>query len=363
MKRPKLTSFAAPKGRVSTFGRPDGTDMSSSFRLLPRRKALLLLASLPAALLITPAMAAGETKVALIMTGSINDGGWNQLAYQGLQKVAKTAGYKVAYVENVSQARIGQVVRGYADDGYDLVIGHGYEFGGAFLEIAPEFGKVKFFASTFKPQPAVPANVEYADLAYYDLGYAAGALAALSSTQGKSVGFVGGGDNPTQRRWMQTFMAGAKAMAPGIEPVGVVTGDYDNAAKGRETAQTMTGNGADVIFHAANVTGLGAIQGATASGAKVIGCYTDQTELSPKLMVTSFRIKLDDMVVRMAAQVKDGKFAGGTEWKPAIQEIWEPLYGGKEGRNPALLDDAKWAKFKQVWSDIGSGKIDVAGVK
>jgi basic membrane protein A len=302
---------------------------------------------------------AAETKVALIMTGSINDGGWNQLAYQGLSKISKTSGFKTAYVENVSPARIRQVVQGYADDGYDLIIGHGYEFGGAFLEIAPDYKKTNFFASTFKPQPAYPSNIQYADLGYYDLGYAAGALAAMSSSAGKAVGFVGGGDNPTQQRWMRTFIAGAKAVQPDIRALGLVTGDYDNASKGREAAQTMVGNGADVIFHAANVTGLGAIQGATAKGAKVIGCYTDQTQLAAAAMVTSFRIKLDDMVVKIAEQQRSGTFAGGTEWKPKVNEIWEPLYDGAAGYNTKLLTSAKWSKFQQVWNGLKSGQIDV----
>ncbi len=330
----------------------------------PRRSRLFAAGSLVLGFaLLGAGPARAETKVALVMTGSINDGGWNQLAHQGLEAVGRKPGFKVTFVENVSQARISQVVRGYADDGYDLIIGHGYEFGGPFLEIAPDYQKTHFFASTFKPQPAVPGNVEYADLCYFDLGYAAGALAALSSPGGKSVGFVGGGDNPTQQRWMRTFIAGAKAAVPGINPVGVVTGDYDNAAKGREAAQTMIGNGADVIFHAANVTGLGAIKGATAKGVKVIGCYTDQTELAPALMVTSFRIKLDSMVETIAAQQQSGTFAGGAEWKPAIHEIWEPVIGGRPGYNPKLISPAKWKKFQQVWNNLGSGKIDLGAVK
>ena len=325
-----------------------------------RTWARLLLLALGLSALAAPAIA--QTKVVLVMTGSINDGGWNQLAYEGLVRVGKKAGYKTAYVENVSQARIDQVVRGYADDGYDLVIGHGYEFGGAFLDIAPEFKKTKFFASTFKPQPTVPSNVQYADLGYYDLGYAAGTLAALSSKSGKAVGFVGGGDNPTQQRWMRTFIAGAEAAVPGLKGLGVVTGDYDNAAKGREAAQAMITSGADVVFHSANVTGLGAIQGAAAKGVKVIGCYTDQTALAPKLMVSSFRIKLDSMVERVADWAHTGKFAGGTEWKPAVHEIWEPLYAGRPGSNADLLTAAQTAKFQKVWDDLSTGKIKVSAL-
>ena len=82
-----------------------------------------------------PSAAADEVRVALIMTGPITDGGWAQLAYEGLTELGGRDGFTVAYAENVSQANIPQVVQGYADDGFDLIIGHGFEFGSAFIEI------------------------------------------------------------------------------------------------------------------------------------------------------------------------------------------------------------------------------------
>ncbi|HEY0275290.1 MAG TPA: BMP family protein, partial [Paenirhodobacter sp.] len=230
------------------------------------------------------ALAAAPVRVALVMTGPVTDGGWAQLAYEGLTELSKNPAFKTAYAENVTQSNIPQVVQGYADDGYDLIIGHGYEFGSAFLEIAPDYPKVKFFASTFKPQDAVPANVGYVDLAYFDAAYGAGALAALISAKGKAVGYVGGGDNPTQQRMMAAFVGGAEHTHAGIRGLGIITGDYDNAGKGSEAASAMIANGADVIWHGANVTGIGAIQGAVKGGAKVLGCYSDQTMVAPNAM-------------------------------------------------------------------------------
>jgi basic membrane protein A and related proteins len=44
------------------------------------------------------------------------------------------------------------------------------------------------------------------------------------------------------------------------------------------------------------VTALGAIQGAVAGKAKVLGCYSDQTSLAPHNMATSFEMNLEGMV-------------------------------------------------------------------
>jgi len=304
--------------------------------------------------------AADPVRVALIMTGPITDGGWAQPAYEGLTALGETGNFEVAYAENVTQAKIPQVVQGYADDGYDLIIGHGFEFGSAFIEIAPDYPDQKFFASTFMPEGEVPENVRYIDLAYFPAAYGAGTLAALISKNGKAVGFVGGGDNPTQQRMMKCFIAGAEKAMPAIRGLGVVTGDYENAARGKEAAETMVANGADVIWHGANVTGLGAIQGAVSGGATVIGCYSDQTELAPDKMATSFVMNLAWMVKEVAGSVADGSFQGGVEWKPKVTEMWAPRAASMGDYNPGLVSDDNWQKFQAVWTELGEGRIDVA---
>ncbi|AMP21008.1 hypothetical protein AZF37_07395 [endosymbiont 'TC1' of Trimyema compressum] len=43
-----------------------------------------------------------KMKAALLTGGPVNDGGWNQLAYEGLQKL-EVAGFEIANTENVSQ--------------------------------------------------------------------------------------------------------------------------------------------------------------------------------------------------------------------------------------------------------------------
>jgi basic membrane protein A len=296
-------------------------------------------------------------EVALLLPGPITDGGWSQLAYEGLQTLGEEEGFEVAFSENIAQADIPETTRGYADDGFDLIIGHGFEFGSAFIEIAPDYPDQLFFATTFQPQDEIPANTQYVDAAYFDAAYAAGVLAAMMS-ESKTVGFVGGGDNPTQQGMMDAFIAAAEEH--GAQGLGVVTGDYNDAAKGREAAATMIGNGADVIWHAADVTGLGAIEGAVASDAKVLGCYSDQTELAPEAMGASLVMDLGPMVQKLGHDVRDGTFAAGVEWQPTVNEMWHWSYNnGQSDHNPDVIADVVWQEYGQVWDDLAAGNIDV----
>ena len=300
-----------------------------------------------------------QTSVALLLSGVITDGGWGQLAYDGLIQLQARYGFKTAYAENINLAQMDQTARGYSDDGFDLVIGHGIEFSSTLLEVAPDYPRQHYFVTTFLPQEAVPRNIMYVNMGYFGAAYGAGVLAALISEKKKAVGFIGGDDDPNQQRMKRAFIAGAQQKIPGIRGLAIITGDYDNASKGREAASILIGNGADVIWHAADVTGLGAIQGAVAGNVKVMGCYSDQTDLAPNNMATSFEMNLAGMVVSVAQGVAAGTFAGGTEWHPPVNQMWLQTCGKNGDYNPRLVTADQWSTFQKVWSDIASRKIDV----
>jgi basic membrane protein A len=298
------------------------------------------------------------TSVVLLLSGVITDGGWGQLAYNGLMEL-KARGFKTAYAENIGLAQMDQVVRGYSDDGFDLIIGHGVEFSSALLEVAPDYPNQHYLVTTFLPQPDVSRNIMFVNMGYFSAAYGAGVLAALISEKKRAVGFIGGNDDPNQNRMKKAFAAGAQRTIPGIQTLAIITGDYDNASKGREAASILIGNGADVIWHAADLTGLGAIQAAVAANVKVMGCYSDQTELAPNNMATSFQMNLGGMVTTVSQQVATGSFVGGGEWRPPVTMMWLQKCGKNGDYNPRLISADEWTAFQKVWSDIAARKIDV----
>ena len=297
--------------------------------------------------------------VALIMAGSIADGGWNTLGYKGLEQL-KEEGFKTAYTENVDPANIATVARGYADDGYDLVIGHGWQFSTAFMEVAPQYPDQKFFVVTTGPEEGVPANLAFFDPSAQYQGYMAGALAALVS-KSNTVGFVGGGDNPVQRMVGNAYAQGAEETVPGTKVLQVITGDYNDAAKGREAALTMIGNGADTLWHAADITGLGVVTGAVEGKALMIGCYSDQCGMAYPSFASSVFEDLTFAVYDRAHAVKDGTFTGGGNWKPPFQNIFYFICGSKETPyNTANVPPDAVAKLDEIMKKLQDGTIQVA---
>ncbi len=300
-------------------------------------------------------------KVVLLLTGVVTDGGWSELAYQGLE-ILKREGFTTAYAEDISLAQIQEVARGYSDDGFDLILGHGFEFSSALLDIAPDYPHQCYFVTSYLPQKIVPPNIMFVNMGYFDAAYAAGALAALISDRKVAVGFVGGEDDPTQLKMKRAFIAGAQHTVRGIKGLAIITGDYNNAAKGREAASTLVGNGADVIWHAADITGLGAIQGAAAARVKIIGCYSDQTSLAPNYVASSFQMNLSFMVTSAAHAVARHSFAGGSEWRPTVDKMWLLKAGPNGDHNPNLVSAAAWAAFQNIWSNLAARRIDVGSI-
>src|SRR5260370_11537406 len=124
-----------------------------------------------------------ETSVVLLLSGVITDGGWSQLAYNGLKELKARHEFKTAYAENISIAQMDQVARGYSDDGFDMIIGPGVEFSSTLLEVATDYPSQHYFVTTFLPQPEVPRNIMFVNLGYFGAAYGAGILADLISEQ------------------------------------------------------------------------------------------------------------------------------------------------------------------------------------
>ena len=68
-------------------------------------------------------------KVALIVTGKAQDGGWNQCAYDGLQLLINKYNVEYSLVEDVAVSDVEAHLISYGNDGYDIVFGHSQQYG------------------------------------------------------------------------------------------------------------------------------------------------------------------------------------------------------------------------------------------
>lgn len=244
-------------------------------------------------------------RVALLTPGSISDQSWNSGAYAGLLRIRDSLGAVISHIETRTPAEFEENFRQYGAQGFDLVIGHGFEFQDAASRVGPDYPNTVYVTSSGN---RVGANVAPMVFGFQDASYLAGVLAAHLSRTGV-LGVIGGQEMPPVRNSFEAFEVGARSVRPDVRVLTSYIGNWDDASAGREQALAQIGRGADIIFQNADAAGLGVFQAARQSrGVLAFGANSDQNHVAPDVIIGSVVIDLPHAFLEVARQVRDGHF-------------------------------------------------------
>jgi basic membrane protein A len=205
----------------------------------------------------TQQKAAGN-KLGLLMDVLRNDKSFGQATYEGAQKAAKDLDLELTVVDNLSQdPRKAETALQNMTAENDVVVNGAVATFGVLPRIAEQNADKQFGVYAV----AVPEadNLHYAYQDWYPLGYQAGAVAA-TATKSKVIGFVGGGEIPPTIAAEQAFKEAIKEADPDIKVLSVITGDFNDPAKGRESTAAQIAQKADVIYSFLDAGHEGAVQ-------------------------------------------------------------------------------------------------------
>ena len=310
--------------------------------------------TVPPGTIVPPASApvTGTLKVALATPGPISDKGWSASAYEGLQRIKSGQGAEVAQVELKAPGEYEGTFRNLAEQGYQVIFGHGSEYDEKAAAVASKYPKTTFVITGGR---SVAPNLMPIQFQAGQATYIAGMVAAGMSKTNK-IGLVGGPEIPIIRQAFKSFEKGAKAVKPGIQIRTVFTGDGEDTAKAKQAAQALLDGGADVLMHNANAAGLGVFQAVEErEGAMVIGANADQSDLATPKNIGSFVLDVPNAMTSVAAAVKEGK-GGGKPYEAGLKDgavafIFNPKF---QGTVPPELK----TQVEQAKADIIAGKID-----
>ncbi len=299
--------------------------------------------------------ASAAFKVAMVLTGPINDAGWNESAYKGLMAAKDKYKVDAAYTENVPQPDFESVIRDYADKGYNLVILHGFEFSDVVKVVAPQYPKVTF--AVVNGNGFQEPNMLSLRFNTPQTGFLAGAVAGLI-TKTNTVGMIGGTKLPHIQDGLKGFEAGAKYVNPNVKVLTGFTETMSDVAKGKEMAMAMIEQGADVVSGNANQASLGIIDAAKTKKIKALGYISDQYNVAPDTVFVSAIQSVTFMVETIISK------AVKNEAKPALylmgvneNAIFLSDYHGNESKLPAGAAD----KLKEVIAKIKDGSLKQQG--
>ena len=242
---------------------------------------------------LAPTAQAGE-KYGLI-AGDINDGGFNQLAWEGMQRAAKELGVKVQHLKTdatSAEDNIAQLV----DEDYDGIVTVGFGLAGPTQAASEANPDIPFVSVDFPSQTEGDLGLLFdVDAPSFMAGYLAAGM-----TQSGTVCTFGGRQTPPVLAFLVGFEGGIKyynqqndadvaLLGWATDPSSVVAGEgifagtYTDRKIGADIAADLFDQGCDIIFPVAGATGLGAAQAAQEQGLTVIGVDADQTQTAPDL--------------------------------------------------------------------------------
>ncbi|MCL4455161.1 MAG: BMP family ABC transporter substrate-binding protein [Deinococcus sp.] len=198
--------------------------------------------------------------------GGKNDRSFNQSAWEGSQLAVKNLGVQVFDFEPADPSQVGQGIRKFAEEGFDLIIGVGFANEPAITANAKEFKKTKFAVIDAVPGEGKLDNAVGLVFREHEGSYLVGYVAGRLTNTGV-VGFVGGMDIPLIHKFEQGYKAGAEAGMKErgitgkviINYVGTTPSAWNDPAKGKELATSQSNQGADIIYAAAGASGNGVI--------------------------------------------------------------------------------------------------------
>ena len=246
------------------------------------------------------AAAQEQLKVAAVFETPIEEPWVNQI-HVALLQAKDELGIEYNWSESVSASDFARVLRGYAEQDHELIIGDAFATERITRRVAREFPEVAFvFGSGIGP--AEP-NFGVFDNWIHEPAYLAGMIAG-KMTKSNVVGTVAAMAIPEVNRLSNAFCAGAKEVNPAVKCKFTFIGSFFDPPKAKEAAIAQIEAGVDVIY----AERFGVIEAAAERGIPAIGNMSDQSELAPDTVVTSVVWDMWPTVKQVISLVQAGVF-------------------------------------------------------
>ncbi len=286
---------------------------------------------------------------------------FNDLALDGVKRAADELGITYDQVEpkSVADEEIIQDEMASSEE-YDLIICVGDEQVDALNNVASVYTDQRF--------ALLDATSELDNVASYSCkaqegSFMVGALAVLAKQEqidsklsdGDTVGFIGGVDNPLINEFAAGYQAGAAYVDPDINVLTDYVGGFNDPTTARTIANTFREKGADVIFHASGASGMGLFQAAEEKGFVSIGVNLNQNSISPDYIMASMLKRLDNCAYHAIASVVEGTYTGENQLLGLSDGGVDFTVEGSNIKVP----DGVLKELEKIREDVISGKIEV----
>ena len=244
--------------------------------------------------------AAEKIKVAAIYTLPVEQQ-WISRIHKALNTAAERGSIDYTYSESVANTDYERVMREYAEQGQNLIVGEVFGLERAARKVAKDYPETAFLmGSSFGP---VGPNFSVFDNWIHEPSYLTGMVAG-SMTKSNVIGMVGGYAIPEVNRLMHAFMDGARDVNPDVKFLVNFIDSWYDPPKAKESAFAMMDAGADIMY----AERFGVSDAAVERGVKAIGNVIDTSADYPGTILASAIWHMEATIDKAVSNVAAGSF-------------------------------------------------------
>lgn len=289
------------------------------------------------------------TKVGFLYNGTIDDKGWGQSHYEGINKTADELNLKILYKENVPfDDSCVTTMQKMIDDGCEIIICNSFDYGEYIKKVAADNPAITFLHATGIENGK---NVATFFGRIYQMRYLCGIVAGLQ-TESNAIGYVAAFPIDEVNRGINAFTLGVQSVNPDA-----VVNVYWSESWTDEDANTIAANrlideyGVDVLTMHCDTTAP--LDVAESRGIWSVGYNMDNSKIYPDSYLTAAIWHWEAFYTPQLLKCLQGKFQS--------RQYWEGAETGLVGLAP-LTSNVKAGTeeiIKEKMEQLGSGDFDV----
>jgi basic membrane protein A len=314
-----------------------------------------------------------------LIAGPIDDAGFNQLAWEGMQRAVDELGVEVVYVETLAGDDAAAKINEALTQGVGGVITVGADLAQATRSASQANPDIPFVSIDFPSQTATDLGVVFSvDEPAFMAGYLAAGMTEtgtvctyggrdLTPVLSFMVGFENGVNYYNQKNSANVNVLGWRT-DPDI-PIGgegLFIDAFNDPDAGRQAAEQLFDQGCDIVLPVAGGSAVGAAAAAQDRELKVIGVDADQTLTEPDyagVFLTSVLKRIDEVVFAAVSLSESGELGQAADrfrnnYVGTLQNEGvglAPFYDYESQIPQQLMADLDEIRFQLIEGSLSSG--------
>lgn len=252
-----------------------------------------------------------KTKVGVLYNGEVDDKGWGQSHYEGINESAQALDFDIMYKENVPfDESCMDTMENMIDEGCEIIICNSFSYGEWIVKVAEKHPNIVFLHATGTEEGD---NITTYFGRMYQMRYLSGIVAGMQ-TETNNIGYVAAFPISEVNRGINAFTIGVQSVNPDATVHVIWTESWTDYDMNKNAAETLIEK-CDVDIIAMHCDTVAPLDVAEEKGVWSIGYNMDNAELYPNSFLTAPVWNWATFYMPQIEKYMQGKYHSGNYWQ------------------------------------------------